>query len=113
MVPKARDEPPSVEALIIQATEAKQKKGGAAYASGKTLVVFSDVGGGARWLPNKVAKWLPKTDFPAIWVVGLHLVEDGQYFYSVSELDEGTGTAPTWLVRIARDFESWEVQRLQ
>ncbi len=114
MVPKARgDEPPDVEALILKAIEGKQKKGGAAYASGKTLVVFSDAGGGARWFPNKVAKRLPTTDFAAIWVVGLHLVEDGQYVYSVSELDASTGTAPTWLVRIAREFDSWKVQRFQ
>ena len=114
MVPKARGhEPPDVEALILKAIEGKQKKGGAAYASGKTLVVFSDAGGGARWLPNKVAKRLPATDFAAIWVVGLHLAEDGQYVYGVSELDLIHGTAPTWLVRIAKNFDSWDVQRLQ
>jgi len=114
MVPKVRsDEPPDVEALILKAIEDKQKKGGAAYASGKTLVVFSNAGNAARWFPNKVAKRLPATDFAAIWVVGLHLVEDGQYVYSVSESDACTGTAPTWLVRIAKDFDSWELQRFQ
>jgi hypothetical protein len=114
MVPKVRgDESSNVEALILRAIDGKQKKGGAAYASGKTLVVFSNASSGAPWFPNKVAKRLPATNFAAIFVVGLHLVEDGQYVYSVSELDASTGTAPTWLVRIAKEFDSWKVQRFQ
>jgi hypothetical protein len=114
MVPQARaGESIDVEASILKAIKGKQKKGMAAYASGKTLVVFSNAGGGARWFPNKVAKRLPATDFAAIWVVGLHLVEDGQYIYSVSELDASNGTAPTWLVHVAKEFNSWVVQRFQ
>jgi hypothetical protein len=114
MVPRARaDTPPDVETLILRAIEQKQKKGGAAYASGKTLVVFSFAGGDARWSPNKVAKRLPATNFAAIWVVGLHLVEDGQYLYGVSAITACRGPVPIWLVRIAKDFDSWEVQRCQ
>jgi hypothetical protein len=114
MVPKVRgDEPPDVEALILKAIEGKQKKGGAAYAFGKTLVVFSNAGNSARWFPNKVVKRLPATDFAAIWVVGLHLVEDGHYVYGVSELDACTGIAPTWLVYIAKEFDCWEVVPFQ
>jgi len=114
MVSRARgDKPPDVEAMILKAIEDKQNKGGAAYASGKTLVVFSDVGGGTPWFPNKVAKRVPRTDFVAVWVVGLHSVEDGQYVYSVSELDPENGTEPTWLVRISKDFDFWEVERFQ
>jgi hypothetical protein len=42
-----------VEAQILKAIEHKRKKGGAAYASGKTLVVFLNSGGGI-WHPNRV-----------------------------------------------------------
>lgn len=114
MVPKARGTTkPDVEATIVKAIADKQKKGGAAYASGKTLVVFSDVGGGTIWYPNKVAKQMPATDFAAVWVVSLHLVEDGQYVYSVSEIDSASGKAYAWLVRIGKDFDSWTVERVQ
>jgi hypothetical protein len=36
----------AVEALILKAVGKKHSKGGAAYASGKTLVVFLNAGGG-------------------------------------------------------------------
>jgi hypothetical protein len=114
MVPKPPDEEPiHVEPLIVAAIEDKQGKGGASYASGKTLVVLLNVGGGVQWFPYKVAKGLPATDFAAIWVVGLHAVENGQYVYGVSELDAADGVAHTWLVRIANDFRSWQVHRVQ
>ena len=114
MAPQARgNKKPDVEAAIMKAIADKQKKGGKAYASGKTLVVFSDVGGSTPWFPNKVAKQMPANDFAAVWVVSLHLVEDGQYIYSISELDPVSGTAPTWLVRIGKDFNSWTVERFQ
>jgi len=114
MAPQARGkEKPNVEAAIVKAIADKQKKGGKAYASGKTLVVFSDVGGDTIWYPNKVAKQLPPNDFAAVWVISLYRVEDGAYVYSVSELDPARGVAPTWLVRIAKDFDSWAVERVQ
>jgi hypothetical protein len=59
------------QALILEAIELKRSKGGAAYASGKTLIVFLDADAGA-WFPNRVARALPQPlHFAAVWVVGL------------------------------------------
>ena len=53
--------------LVLAAVAQKQGKGGAAYASGKTLIVFLDSGTG-EWFPNRAAKALPKlVDFAAVW----------------------------------------------
>jgi len=101
------------KALILRAIEQKRTKGGAAYASGKTLVVFLDAGAG-EWFPNKVARELPSPlHFDAVWVVGLQKVEDGAYIYGVTLLDMSSGNAPTYLVRIGNNFDSWEVMDLQ
>jgi hypothetical protein len=114
LVPAARtDAAVDVEALILKAIERKRKKGGAAYASGKTLVVFLNAGGG-KWHPNRVAKRLPDPlHFAVVWVVGLHHVEAGEYVYSVTQLDVSEGDAPAWLVRIGSDFRKWKIERLQ
>jgi hypothetical protein len=102
-----------VEALILKAIEKKCTKGGTAYASGKTLVVFREAPG-AQWLPNRVARRLPEDlPFDAVWVVGLQYVEAGQYVYSATRLDLSQGNAPTWRIRIAQDFGSWEVEPVQ
>jgi hypothetical protein len=101
-----------IEALIAQAVEAKQKKGGAAYASGKTLVAFRNSGGG-EWKPNRAARKLPADDFGAVWVVGLYGVEDVAYTYAVSNLHFDNGPAPAWTIHIAKDFVSWQVTRVQ
>jgi hypothetical protein len=104
----------NVEVLILKAIAGKQAKGGAAYASGKTLVVVSNAGDHTRWFPNRVARQLPGTDFAAVWVVALQTVEaDGAYVYGVTLLDLSGGNAPTFLVRIAPDFGSWVVGQLQ
>jgi hypothetical protein len=113
MVPRA--EPgatPNIKEEILKKVALKQNKGGAAYASGKTLVVFLESGGG-EWFPNRVAKELPKTDFSTVWVVGLQGVEDGQYVYGVTLLDLESGNAPAWNVRISKDFTTWTVTRIQ
>jgi hypothetical protein len=103
-----------VEALILKAIEKKQVKGGAAYATGKTLVVFSFVGDGGEWHPSRVAERLPDLlHFEIVWVVGLHLYDRGEYVYGVTQLDLSHGPAPTWLVRIAKDFDAWTLQRIQ
>jgi hypothetical protein len=47
------------------------------------------------------------------WVVGLKRVEDGAYVYGVTHLDVSNGNAPTFLVRIAPDFDAWEVTDVQ
>lgn len=101
------------KALILRAIEQKRTKGGAAYASGKTLVVLLDAGAG-EWFPNKVARELPSPlHFAAVWVVGLQKVEEGAYIYGVTLLDMSSGNAPTYLVRINKNFDSWEVMDLQ
>jgi len=114
MVPPApQGEKSDIQALILKAVESKIQKGGSAYASGKTLMVFLEAGGDAEWFPNRVAKALPNTDFAGVWVVGLHHVEGGEYIYGVAQLDVSGGDAPTWAVHISRDFETWKVTRLQ
>jgi hypothetical protein len=114
VVPRAiPGETQDIEARILNAIELKQKKGGAAYASGKTLIVFLNAGGGP-WFPNKVAKQLPEPlDFEDVWVVGLQGVEEGEYVYGITQLDVDGGNAPTWRVRIRKDFDAWEVERIQ
>jgi hypothetical protein len=114
MVPKPKEcEAIDVSAAILRAIENKNNKGGAAYASGKTLVVFLNCNGDA-WFPNRVAKQLPHDlSFAAVWAVGLQRVEDGKYIYSVANLHVDEGDAPTWIVEIASDFQSWRVERLQ
>jgi hypothetical protein len=102
-----------IQALILRQIALKQDKGKAAYAAGKTLVVFVNAVGGP-WFPNKVAKSLPKPlDFNAVWIVGLHGVEVGEYSYNVMQLDQEAGIADIWRVRIAADFNSWQVERVQ
>jgi hypothetical protein len=113
LVPMPRDATvPDIEASIAKAVSEKQKKGGPAYAAGKTLVVFLNSGGG-EWKPTRVAKNLPPHDFGAVWVVGLCGVKDGEYIYGVTNLHLDDGQAPAWIVHIAKDFQSWSVTRIQ
>jgi hypothetical protein len=111
-----RKESRDVDTLILDAVQAKESKGGAAYAKGKTLIVFLDAGLG-EWKPNVVARKLPSGNFSNVWVVGLNgPVEGGQYTYGVTCIRTGldpANDAPIWLVRIHETFESWEVERLQ
>jgi hypothetical protein len=102
------------QGLVLQAIDDKRNKGGAAYASGKTLAVFVNAGGG-EWFPNRVARALPNPlHFQAVWVISLQKVEaDGAYTYGVTHLDVSEGDAPAFLVRISKDFDAWEVTRLQ
>lgn len=113
MVPMPRTASvPNIEASIAKAVSDKQKKGGAAYATGKTLIVFLNSGGG-EWKPTRVAKNLPPHDFGAVWVVGLYTAKDGEYVYGVANLHLEIGQAPTWTVHIAKDFGFWSVERKQ
>lgn len=108
-----RGGPDDLGDLIFEAIAAKRDKGGAAYAAGKTLVVFVEAGG-QPWFPNRVARRLPEPlHFAAVWVVGLGGVEDGRYVYHVALLDVGDGDAPTYLVSIESDFTAWSVRRIQ
>jgi hypothetical protein len=103
-----------IEAQILEKIDQKRNKGGAAYASGKTLVVFLYSGGG-EWKPNRVARNLPKPlHFEAVWIVGLHHVEaSGEYVYGVTQLDESGGNSPMSLVHIGKDFDAWRVEQIQ
>jgi hypothetical protein len=102
-----------IEQLILNAIDLKRDKGGAAYASGKTLVVLLDSGGG-EWFPNRVAKAVPEPLlFDTVWVVGLYEVVDGQYVYFATCLDLREGNAPSYKIYVARDFRSWTVEKVQ
>ncbi len=98
-----------VSAAIKQTVAAKQSKGGHAYANGKALVVFLDLGGGTLWYPNKIATDLPANDFDAVWVVGLQCIKDDHFIYGITLLDRTGGDAPTWIVEIKPDFNDWTV----
>lgn len=114
MIPPAqKGAPVEVEALISNAVENKQNKGGSAYASGKTLVVFVEAGGDGVWYPNRARARLPCHDFDEIWVFGLNRVHQGFYEYGVSKLDADHAHTPVWLVRINPEFDEWTVCRRQ
>ncbi len=105
-------ETPDLKKLILSAIEKKQAKGDS-YASGKTLVVFSDVTAGP-WHPNDIARELPcPLQFVTVWVVGLQKTTNGVYTYHVVHLELRDGNAPTYLVHICKDFGGWLVERLQ
>jgi len=61
MVPRLRaGQTDDAETLILKAIDQKRDKGGAAYAAGKTLIVFLDAGADT-WFPNRVARRLPRS----------------------------------------------------
>lgn len=105
---------PDAEAEILKAIVSKNNKGGAAYANGKTLIVFTNLVGGNQWWPNRVAKQLPNPlHFGSVWVVSLQGVIDGEYIYAVTNLDVSEGNAPAYIVRINADFTEWTVEQIQ
>jgi hypothetical protein len=117
IVPKADEEGKTadLQARILKAINDKNNKGGAAYASGKTLVVFLNDGSDAVWWPNSVTKGLPDPlHFDVVWVIGLHShdAHSGEYAYSASMLELVKGNAPTFVIRTT-DFDSWTVTRIQ
>jgi len=113
LVPKVRrDKTQNTESRILEAICGKQQKGGAAYASGKTLVVFLDAGG-EMWHPNSVARQLPSLDFDEIWVVGLQHANESHYVYAATQLDVSQGNAPIWRIQIPRTFTEWTIEQIQ
>jgi hypothetical protein len=115
VMPAGVEETRDTDTLILDAVKAKEAKG-AAYARGKTLIVFLDAGLG-EWKPNAVTRKLPPGHFKNVWVVSLNgLVERGRYTYGVTCIRTGlnpAGNAPIWLVQIHEAFESWEIERIQ
>ena len=100
-------------ALILDRINKKRTKGGAAYASDKTLVVFVDATTRA-WVPTYIARKLPKPlHFAAVWVISLQTVKDGAYSYGLTRLEIIDGKAPVFMVRISKDFDAWEVMKIQ
>ncbi|HTK34078.1 MAG TPA: hypothetical protein VL358_02170 [Caulobacteraceae bacterium] len=98
---------------ILAAVEKKRSKGDAAYATGKTLVVFVNREGG-EWYPTKIARCLRQPLlFDAAWVVSLEGVLAGEYVYNVTRLDVSKGQAPAWRVCLAKDFDDWSVEVVQ
>jgi hypothetical protein len=84
-----------------------------AYAKGKTLVIFNEADG--YWSPRKVAWQIAGTHhFKSVWVVGLDAVYNAlrKYRYEVTELDN-SAECPIYAVKIADDFKSWTVERVQ
>lgn len=106
---KQTNELEEIETSILKAIEKKQNKGGIAYASGKTLIVFLWAKGN-EWFPNKVARKLPKIDFNSIWIVGLQAVIEEEYIYNVIRLD--IHGCPIWQVCITKNFDSWKVKKI-
>jgi hypothetical protein len=115
MVPRLREgQTGDAAVLILNAIQRKCQRG-AAYASGKMLIVFLEAGPAAgNWSPDRVARQLPKPlNFATAWVVALQCVKDGEYVYGVAHLDVSEGDAPMLLVRIAKEFNAWRVTRIQ
>ncbi len=110
-----RAQPPKcLEDQIVEAIGRKQRKGGAAYAEGKVLIVFLDAAGhNEPWNPSSVTRKLPKLDFVEVWVVALQEARDGAYVYGITLLDLSSGAPPIYLARIAPNFEDWQVGQIQ
>lgn len=102
-----------IHSLILDAIDLKRNKGGEAYGSNKSLVVFVNSGQGL-WIPNQVASQLPNPlYFEDVWVVSLEGVTNGKYSYRVVQLLLDSGNAPIWSIDLSEDFGAWSVNRVQ
>lgn len=110
LISRRNKESKDIDSAILKHIEKKQKKGGAAYASGKILIVFLNKKG-SNWYPNRVARKLPKVDFISTWVVGLQGIIDGEYYYNVTRLDPRG--CPIWRIHVKKTFDEWGVKRIQ
>ena len=110
LVSQRNNESEDIQSLILKQIKKKQNKGGAAYASGKTLIVFLNKKGN-EWLPNKVAKNLPHVDFKSVWVIGLQNIINGEYNYNVIKFNPQG--CPIWQVHIKKTFDDWKIKRIQ
>ena len=100
------------EALVLCAIQQKQAKGGAAYALGKTLVVFLNIAAGP-YQPSWLVRNLPADiDFAAVYLVSSQEMNAGRYVFAVSQLNWHIQEAPTFRVVIAETFDDWKVEQL-
>jgi hypothetical protein len=101
------------EALILERIVRKNAEG-AAYARGRTLIVFAN-GGAGGWIPNLVARKIGQPfHFDDVWLTSLQNGgAEGVYVYGVARLDLDAGSAHMWNVRIAPEFDTWTVVRVQ
>jgi hypothetical protein len=83
------------------------------YASGKILVVLFDAM--SRWEPTKVARLLPAHTFEGVFVIARERCVEDEYTFLVAwcKLEEGHAQAPVFRVRIAKEFDRWDVERTQ
>ena len=93
---------------MAKANKKKAAKKVAAPKKAAKKAALKKVAGKKVVAPKKVAKKLPKLDFEAVWVVGLH-GDGSKYVYGVTRLDLRRGNAPTWLISINDNFNSWAV----
>jgi hypothetical protein len=105
-----------IDTLILDAVRAKETKGGAAYATGKTLIVFLDAGLG-EWKPNVVARKLPVSAEVILAQLAEvkvdHLVEDGGFgtAHADSGADRGDTSVEASRQRDSRDrSRAWSVE---
>jgi hypothetical protein len=112
MVAKRRDgqrPQESAEQLVLALVEKKLAKGGAAYASGKALVVYLDADV-AGYSPRALREHLPADlAFEAVWLV---VPQAGRWDYDVVFLGGQALDPPTYRVSIMEAFDDWTVTRL-
>jgi hypothetical protein len=113
MVPRRRDGQPSkerAEQLVSAAILQKLAKGGAAYPSGKVLVIYFDADV-AGYSPRAFREHVPADlAFEDVWIV---LTQAGRLEYDVVYLDRTTLDPPTYRVSITEAFDDWKVKWLR
>jgi hypothetical protein len=86
----------------------KRKKGGVAYAEGKTLIMFLEVGAASgiriRWRSSRPIRSSSRRCGSSAYEGS----KMAKYVYGVTNLDLTEGKVPTLLVRVSRDFSSWQ-----
>lgn len=115
LVSQRNSEQKDIGTLTLEHIDKKQRKGGAAYASGKTLIVFLNKSAG-NWYPNRVAGNLNQSiDFDSIWVIGLQNTVEGKYLYNITRIfPVGRPVwCPIWQVSINKNFDGWSVKQIQ
>ncbi len=103
----------TVEECVVAALAHKANpRHGPQYASGKTLVIFSEAKG--AWHPSRV-RWLifGRHAFNDVWVMHPEHAGPARRAYCVALLTQLWGEAPAWRVVIEPGFDDWQVWRVQ